>query len=66
MQDQNIVILKEDEDASVVIMDKSDYIQKLEDMIKEGISKGTHEKTDENPLQDLKRFQNFLFRNFYS
>ena len=47
-------------------MDKSDYVQKLEDMIKEGISKGTHEKTDENPLQDLKRFQNFLFRNFYS
>ena len=31
----NIVILQGDKDSSVVIMDKSDYIQKLEDMIEE-------------------------------
>ena len=47
-------------------MDKSDYIQKLEDMIEEGISKETYERTDDTTLQDLKRFQDFLYRNFYN
>ena len=41
IQDENIVILIGDKDSRVVIMDKSDYIQNLEDMIEEGISKGT-------------------------
>ena len=47
-------------------MDKSDYVQKLEDMIEEGISKETYERTDGTTLQDLKRFQDFLCRNFYN
>ena len=49
----------------MVIMDKSDYIQKLEDMIEESISKGAYERTDDTTLQDLKRFRDFLYRNFY-
>ena len=48
MQDENIV------------MDKSDYIQKLEDMIEEGINKVTYERPDDTTSQDLKRFQDFL------
>ena len=47
-------------------MDKSDYIQKLEDMIEEGISKGTYEGMNDTTLQDLKRFQDFLYRNCYN
>ena len=47
-------------------MDKCDYIQKLEDMIEEGISKATYERTDDTTLQDLKSFQDFLYRNFYN
>ena len=46
-------------------MDKSDYIQKLEDMIEEGINKGTYERGDDTTLQVLKRFQDLLYRNFY-
>ena len=46
IQDQNIVILQRDKDSSVAIMDKSDYMQKLENMIEEEISKGTYERTD--------------------
>ena len=42
-------------------MDKSDYTQKLENMIEEGISKRTYEKTDEIILQNLKEFQDFLY-----
>ena len=66
MQDENIVILQGYKDSSMVIIDKSDYTQKLEDMIEQGISKGTYERTDDNTLQDLKRFQDFLYRNFYN
>ena len=60
MQDENIVILQGDKDSSLVIMDKSDYIQKLEDMIEEGINKVTYERPDDTTSQDLKRFQDFL------
>ena len=65
-QDENIVIILGDKDSRVVIMDKSDYIQKLEDMIEEGISKGTYEGMNDTTLQDLKRFQDFLYRNSYN
>ena len=64
MQDQNIVILQGDKESSVVIMDKS--YPKLEDMIEQGISKGIYVKMDDTTLQDLKRFQDFLHRNFYN
>ena len=47
-------------------MDKSDYMQKLENMIEEGINKGTYERTDDTTLHDLKRLQDFLYRNFYN
>ena len=50
----------------MVIMDKSYYIQKLEDMIEEGINKDTYERTDDATSQDLKRFQDSLYRNFYN
>ena len=41
----------------VVIMDKSDYIQKLKDMVEEGISKGTYKRNDDTTrLQKISRF----------
>ena len=45
-------------------MDKSDYTQKLEDMIEEGISRGTYERTDDATLRDFNRCQYFIYRNF--
>ena len=38
----DIVILRGDKDSNVVIMNRSDYIQKLEGMIEEGVKKGTY------------------------
>ena len=35
-------------------------------MIEEGISKETYERTNDTTLQDLKRFQDCLCRNFYN
>ena len=64
IRNKDIVILKGDKDSSIVIMNKSDYINKLEEMITEGIEKGVYEISEDNTLQDLKRFQDFLYRNF--
>ena len=41
----NIVILRGDKDSSVVIMNRSNYIEKLEGMIEERVKKGTYKKT---------------------
>ena len=56
IQDENIVILQGDKDSSVLIMDKKDYIQKLENMIEEGINKDTYEKMGDTTLQEFKIF----------
>ena len=66
IQDENIVILQGDKDSSVLIMDKKDYIQKLQNTIEEGINKGTSEKMGDTTLQEFKIFQDFLYRNFYN
>ena len=40
----DMVIWWGDKDSSVVIMNRSDYIEKLEGMIEEGVKKGTYKK----------------------
>ena len=62
----DIVILRGDKYSSVVIMNRSDYIEKLERMIEEGVKKDTYKKTEDTTLQDLKKIQEFFYRNFYS
>ena len=46
-------------------MKRSDYIEKPEGLIEEGVKKGTYQKLENTTLQDLKKFQDFLYRNFY-
>ena len=62
----DIVILRGEKDSSVVIMNRPDYIEKLEGMIEGGVKKGIYKKTEDTTLQDLKKFQDFLYRNFYT
>ena len=42
-------------------MNKNDYVKI---MIDKGIQDGVYTTTEDNTLQDLKRFQDFLYRNF--
>ena len=42
-QDTNQCILSGDKDSCVIIMNKQDYIQKLNDIINEGMKRGTYE-----------------------
>ena len=46
----DIGILIGDKDSSVVVMKRSDYIEKLEGMIEEGVKKGTYKKLENNKI----------------
>ena len=47
------------------LLNRTDYIQKVNAMIYDGISQGKYVITVDNTHQDLKHFQNFLYRHFY-
>ena len=53
-----------DKDSCVVILKRGDYDKILQGMIDEGITKGTYAPTVDTILKDLKKFQDFLRRNF--
>ena len=55
--------MKGDKDSTIVLMNRSDYIEKLKVMIDAKIRKGIYEMTNDSTLQGLKRFQDFLHRN---
>ena len=60
----DIVVLQGDKDSSVVIMPKTSYNEKLQEMINDGIANGKYQRTSDNTIQDLQSFQSFLYRNF--
>ena len=60
IHNKEVVILKGDKDSNIVILNKTNYITKIEKIIEEGIKNGTYAETDDTTTQDLKRFQEFL------
>ena len=64
IKNENIVIIPGDKDSCVVIMNKSDYVQKLQQMINEGIAKGIYAESQDNTIDDLKHFNDFIKRHF--
>ena len=63
IKDESIVVIPGDKDSAIVIMDKNDYVKKVQEMIDKGIQDGVYAKTEDSTLQDLNRFQDFLYRN---
>ena len=59
---KNIVILSGEKDSSIVIMNKKDYNENVEEMINGGIEQGKYEETEDNILKES--FQSFLYRPF--
>ena len=64
-KNENIVVISVDKESCTVILNKTDYVKKVNAMISEGISKGKYVETVNNTHTDLKRFQDFLYRHFY-
>ena len=64
-KNENIVVISADKESCTVILNKTDYVNKVNAMISEGISKDKYVETVYNTHTDFKHFQNFLYRHFY-
>ena len=62
---KKIVVLSADKESCMVILNKIDYVNKVNAMINEGISKGKYVETVNSNHKHLKHFQDFLYRYFY-
>ena len=49
-----------DEESCVVIMNKNDYQNKMQQMINDGIRDGIYKVTVDNTLDDLKELRNYI------
>ena len=59
-----MLLLWKVKDFLVVILNKTEYNKRLENMVKEGIDKGTYTLTEDNTIKDLKNFKQFLKTKF--
>ena len=57
-------MVSRDKEAFVVLIDKTDYQNKLQKMIDDGIKNGIYKVAEDNTIKDLKLFKSFLYRNF--
>ena len=58
-------VISADKESCMVILNKADYVNKVNAMISEGVSKGKYVGTVDSTHKDLKHFQEFLYRHFY-
>ena len=54
-----------DKESCIVILSKDDYIKKVNDIIEDGIQQMKYVETTDDTCNELKRFQDFLYRHFY-
>ena len=59
-----MVVVFGDKESCVVLIDKTDYQDKLQKMVEDGIKNGIYKVAEDNTLKDLKLFKSFLYRNF--
>ena len=63
-KNENIIVLSADKESCTVILNKADYVNKVNKMIDEGIAGGKYIETSDTTHTDLKRFQDFFYRHF--
>ena len=56
---QSIVVIPGDKDSAIVIMNKNDYVKKMQEMIDRGIQDGVYAKTRQN-LTRLEAVSGFI------
>ena len=57
-------MVSRDKESFVVLIDKTDYQDKLQKMIDDGIKNAIYKVAKDNTIKDLKLFKSFLYRNF--
>ena len=66
IKNEDLVIIPGDIDSCVVVMNKSDYVQKLQQMRNDEIEKGVYAESEDNTIVELNRFNDFINRHFQS
>ena len=64
IKNDKIIILTADKELCTVILNKSDYIRKNNNIIEGGMQQGKYIETLHTTQSDLKHFQNFIYRHF--
>ena len=64
MNNKDIVLLSGDKETATVIMKKADYVNKINQMLSDGIQNGVYIESEDTTLKDLSHFQNFIRNNF--
>ena len=64
INNQHLVVIFGDKELCVILIDKTDYQDKLQKMVDNGIKNGIYRVAEDNTQNDLKRFKSFLYRNF--
>ena len=64
IKNDKIVILAADKESCTIILNKSDYIMKVNNIIEEGIQQGKYIETIDTTQSNLKHFQVFLYSHF--
>ena len=60
---KNFVVLSVDKETCTLILNRTDYQNNVNNMINEDILEGKYIEAVDNTHKDLKRFQDFLYRN---
>ena len=64
-KNKDIVIISAGKESSTVTLNNNDYVCKVDQIIEDGITECKYIETSDDTLWDLKRFQDFLYRNLY-
>ena len=64
-ENKDIVVLAIEKESYAVILNKYDYIEKVDDIIEDEIIHRKNVETTDNTYNELKRFQDLLYCHFY-
>ena len=64
IKNDKILILAADKEPCIVILNKYDYIRKVNNIIEEGMQQGKYIETMDTTHSDLKHFHEFFYRHF--
>ena len=57
----DIVFLSGDKDSCVIIMNREDYVKKVDDLINDGVNQGVYAFTEDKTHEDLHNFRTFIY-----
>ena len=64
VNDKKLIVVSGDKELCVVLIDRTDYQDKLQTIVDDDIKSVIYKVAEDNTLKDLELFKSFLDRNF--